>query len=394
MIEEIIGVGIKGQDVVLSELDKIQKKRDLVKQKSNLEMSLKTTGGGSDFARTISDVMTTAAQKSSRMKDIIPTTSDKVSSVASAIGQAVVKGNNQSSGGSTGSGDSGSGGGRGAAANRGIARGMQAIGSQDTSSLISALGTVSIMGTQVLAIPAAMANAAIMFKDKVKSAALIFEDSARTRSMSRGYAGEDRFLGRERSDISIAERRSVLEAIGSTYGKFSTQFSDSVKGLFGTGNKRFDVQQSTQIARGDFSGTGDVGFFLGKLSAGMQNLPPSMRQKLMPQLWSQLPDSERQVQSGELTGARSFNTGMDDMQRDQSARMYSMGAEQAKSIQRIQNQIDVGLSGAVSSMIGALNFLAGQIRSGGSAVPASAAPGSDSQRRSGVGGRRNMGGPP
>lgn len=246
---------------------------------------------------------------------------------------------------------------------------FQGAASLSTSGLISslgqALGETPFIGA-LFGVAATLGNAALTFKDKIKSAAADWADTLDAQNTASQWSrGDSQFLRagdqsrKGRSDISTAEQRGILETLGPQFGRFTTEFKDALHTLYNNGKQEnYDVRQTTALAQGNFESLGtDQGFFIQKLADSVRSLPPSARQAIMPQLWSQIPEEDRMKQSAQLTGMRTANVGFNDQDRMQSAAMLNAGSgmqanlQYASQIQGIQNSIDTGLASAASALI-------------------------------------------
>lgn len=341
---EILKLGIKGADLVFSTLKKIQ----LEKQKFAKAAQTRVSLGKSDAAPSGQDLAANryatgpAEAPGARPEPQTEDRSRREEKTAAERWQKVGQAANQV---------------------------FQGAASLSTSGLISslgqALGETPFIGA-LFGVAATLGNAALTFKDKIKSAAADWADTLDARNTASQWSrGDSQFLRagdqsrKGRADISTAEQRGIMEALGPQFGRFTTEFKDALHTLYNNGKQEnYDVRQTTALAQGNFESLGtDQGFFMQKLADSVRNLPPSARQAIMPQLWSQIPENDRMKQSAELTGMRTANVNFNDQDRLQSAAMLNAGSgmqanlQYASQIQGIQNSIDTGLAAAASALI-------------------------------------------
>jgi len=349
LITEILQLGIKGSDLVLRQLKQIQEIKKRVAQISNVRMAISTTKGvtGQELAenRPLSYTEPTKPPPKPDDKDSGKDKSEK-RDYAKEFRQSA----NQA---------------------------FQGAASLDTGALLAGLGNaLNLVSFGVSGVLATMGQAALTFKDKIKAAAQGYADTKDALNTAANYAGDEQFLRggdktpfKSRGDISTNEQRGIIEALGSQYGKFSLEFKDAVRTLYGTRDNPYDVKQTTAIAQGNFEALGtDQGFFMQKIANSLQNLPPSAKKELMPQLWTMIPDADRFKQND--AGIRATNTEFDDLNRQRESRLlYGESGKDmkrisnAKAIQETQNEIDQGLADAAGSLITALRDLSKKLRS-------------------------------
>jgi len=362
MVEEILKLGIKGSDIVASQLKKLQGEKKKFASPAQLRVSmgknLDQAPAGRDLAadRAAVGPLEPVKTEDRQSKETARAEKDaeQQSTTAAERWQKV-----------------------GQAANTIF----QGAASLSTSGLISslgqALGETPFIGA-LFGVAATIGNSALTFKDKIKQAAAGWEDTLQARNVASFYSrGDEQFLkfadrsGKGRSDISTGEQRAITETLGAQYGRFSADFREALNSLYGDRAKtgeRFDTRQTTSLAAGNFESLGtDQGFFLQKLSNSISSMPPSMRQSLMPQLFRMVSPEDRMTQSEPLTGIRSANASFDEQARGQDAAMLNAGngmaanLNYASQIQGIQNQIDAGLAAAASALVSGLDKIARSI---------------------------------
>lgn len=353
MVSEVLNLGIKGSDLVLRQLKQIQ-----ATKKKLTEMTTVRVGG----AMAVAAAMGSAATKLNEQVRSFREERKESEKPEKKEHEKIIGDKTQSV--------------------------LAGAGSLDTGGLISSLGNAFNMDTfGVSGAAATMANAALTFKDKIKQAAQSWADTQSAASNSRNFAGDPQFLRsmdntqfKSRRDISVGDQRGIVDALSSSYGKMSGEFKDSIRTLYGTRENPYDVKQTTALAQGNFESLGtDQGFFMQKIANSLQNLPPSAKQKLMPQLFSMIPDEDRAKQYD--YGERATTTAFEDQDRAQAGTMLSLrgangesAVSMAQSIQAIQNTIDTGLAGVMASLIGALSAASTKIREQAASTSAGARP--------------------
>lgn len=340
---EILKLGIKGADIIVSTLKKIQDAKTKFSKPATTRVSL----GKSDSAPSGADL---AQNRAATAPAEPPEKTESASDKKRAKEESTAAERWQKAG---------------QAANTIF----QGAASLSTSGLVSsigqALGNTPIVGA-LFGVAATLANSALTFKDKIKAASQDWADTADAQSTAAFWSGGDaQFLRggdasrKGRSDVSVAEQRGIMENLGPQFGRFTAEFRDALHTLYNNGKmQNYDVRQTTALASGNFESLGtDQGFFMQKLADSVRSLPPSARQAIMPQLWSQIPEGDRQTQSADLTRTRTDNVNFNDQDRLQSYSMLSAGngrvanVNYATEIQNIQNSIDTGLASAASALI-------------------------------------------
>lgn len=355
MISEVLQVGTKGADIVLKQLTKIQATKALLMKPAQVRVSL---GTKTDRAPSGRDLAENRRAEGPAEEPAKPEKKEKEKPMSEKTA---------------------------AETGRAIAQGAQTIfqgaASLSTSGLISslgqALGNIPIVGA-LFGVAATLGNSALTFKDKIKQAAQEWADTASAANTSTNYARDAQFLragdlaGRGRADISVNEQRGIVEALGSSYGRMSNEFKDAIRTLYrGPNGEAYDVRQATQVASGNFEALGtDQGFFMQKIANSLQNLPPSARQALMPDLFEMISknDPNEGLFRQNDVGIRGVNTQFDDQARAQAASMLNAGPGMAANvanavqIQGIQNSIDTGLASAAGALVDGLRKIADAIK--------------------------------
>lgn len=247
----------------------------------------------------------------------------------------------------------------------------------DTAGFLAGLGkSASLVTAGASELVATFGQATLALKDRIRESFRTVSETESIRKTAAYYTGEENFLRpdkanefKSRRDISRSEQREIIEALSSSYGRFSEDFRQQMQQFFGTSGKPYDVRQSTALAQGNFEALGtDQGFFMQKIASSIQNLPPSIKQKLMPQLLEMVPEQDRIQQTDYRL--REQQAAMEDMERQKAdvllfgtdeknrGEEFAMRARQMTQIQDLQNTIDTALAGAVGSLVENLRIAA------------------------------------
>lgn len=242
---------------------------------------------------------------------------------------------------------------------------------------------IPVIGTSIGEAMNSVIDAIVSFKDKIKQQSAIVADTADkrntvTNAFSSSVKGKtfDDFVGKEkysykdkkgktqtgtkskREDISKAEQAGIISSISGSMGKLTEEFQKEAGKLFTSedGKKKYDVSQSTALAQGNFGALGtDKGFFMQQISSGFSGLPPSMKQKLTGQMFSMITPEERDVQND--VKERSTQTAFDNLDRTQAEKYVGAGGKtgnnvaRALEIQEIVYSLDMKIAEQMSKAI-------------------------------------------
>lgn len=230
---------------------------------------------------------------------------------------------------------------------------------------IGLANAIPFVGTGIALAGQSIISAAEAFRANVENASRINFDTAeagsRISNIIQGSGGGN-FTGRV--DLDVNSQRALAEALGEKYGVVQKPLQEAIKELYRSDNGRaVDVNQAQALAQGQFSALGtDKGFFLQKIGDQLQGLPPSMRQAMTASLLENVKKEEQFKETS--TGARSAVTQFDTEQRDRARDIATApsAVENALAITRTLNTIDATLNGGFNSMINTLNALSTAIR--------------------------------
>jgi len=366
MIEEVLSLGVKGDDLVLSQLQKIQEQKERFERPANVSITAATGNtaqtpgqkqtpqaetkaqgifkGILDAVKGQKDALTKGLEKSQKKEEPSkeqPTTKpeDKKEETEKKKSNDSFKEVSQAA--------------KNAAQSLATLSAGNAL--RGVSGLIGAipgLGLVAEAGDAII-------TAAESFKANVENAARINLDTTESKSrignLIQGSGGSN-FTGRV--DLDINSQRALAETLGAKFGTVQKPLSDAIKELYKDQNGRgVDVTQAGQVASGNFAALGtDKGFFLQKIADQLGSLPPTLRQGIQAGLLSTVKKSEQDTEDKALTGARSTVTRFDTEQRGRAAGIVGQegAVDNALAITGTLNRIDVSLNNGFSKMVTAL----------------------------------------
>lgn len=358
MITELLNLGIKGSDLVLRQLKQIQEVKKRLSAITNVNVRGSSSGltSAAAIAGAVAGVAGSPLSRKSSEDD------EKINKKNAEA----MAGHFQNVGNSIANMDA-----------SGFAKSLVGM----TAGLTTMIAGLDPTGSaaRVVAATAQAANmtidAAVTFKDHVKASAQTFGDTMDAQQSAMRYTKDAQFLRggdntsfHSRRDISVNEQRGIIEAVGGKFGKMSEDFKQSLREVYGTRDKPYDVKESTDIATGNFAGLGtDKGFFMQKIADSMGNLPPSARQKMQESLMGMISDDDRTLQSADSTYARNTNTTFDDDTRTQAEGLVKLpgAVENAKAIQDLTNAIEMQMGNGINQLVTALRTLTDKIKKEG-----------------------------
>jgi len=331
----LVSLGLKGQNVVLSVMDKIQKKgKDLTKKKTTVPLAVKTvpdkdkkTTPGKDKKTTPGkDKKTTPEEKPEPGKRSPGKPSEKPAFVPGPSFSDQEKTNKRFS----------------AAVDKfhGGARDIASAASSldpaaTVSSITSAIGTslsgISVMGVSLGRLPegiAAIANSMLTMAksstDMAKQATAAFHQLTIRNAAAAHYGKQIT----EQGPLSRNERAMFIDAVSNSMGRIGKPLADEINKLIGTK----DTRALARVSAGDWESTGtDKGWMLGQISSSFQGLPPSMKQKLQAALLKNYSSEIQDMAPGQAAVQQSAAT-FANMEEDQTKRLYSKAAENMDSV--------------------------------------------------------------
>lgn len=366
MLESVINLGIKGSDLVASTLSKLQKQKQGLTKKTDVQLGSKSFGEKLKARREERKAerednvkLPTKADREQEAK-YDKTKSEKADNESKPEKPEKPKKEESDYGKNLKSELAGAKAQAISAIQQFNGTGLAQAGVKAVSSAIPVIGTA--IGEAFNSI----VDAVVAFKDKIKQqSAIVADTAAKNNDITNSLKGkkfEDMVKGRK--DISKSEQATIISSISGSMGKLSNDFQKAIGGLYQSedGKKKYDVAQSTSLAQGNFSALGnDKGFFMQQISSGFSGLPPSVKQKLTSQMFGMITPEERDVQND--YGNRSTQTAFDNLDRTQAEKYVGAGGAgnneaMALKIQDSMYKLDMKVAEGMSAMIQKVNNIA------------------------------------
>ena len=312
----LVTMGIKGQNVVLAQMDKIQKKgKNLSKSKTTVDLASKAAGKKSVTEKP-------AAEKATPGK---PSTEEKnenekykrsrkqenedekknTSKFREAVGRF----------------------GQGAQTIASSASSIDPVGmiSGMTSAIGTSLSGISILGFGIGRLPegiAAITNSMLtMAKNSVDMAK---QSTAAYHALATRNAAAEHYGGSitQSSSLSRNERAMFIDAVSGSMGKIQGPLAEQINDLIGSK----DTRALARAAAGDWESTGtDKGWMLGQISSGFQGLPPSIKQRIQASLLKNFSGEIQDMDSDRAMVQRN-NAKWEAQNEDHTQALYKLSA--------------------------------------------------------------------
>lgn len=213
-----------------------------------------------------------------------------------------------------------------------------------TSALGQSLSGISVLGVSLGRLPegiASIANSTLSMAknsiDMAKQATAAYHGL-----MTRNAAAET--YGREitkEGPLSRNERAMFIDAVSNSMGRIGKPLAEEINKLVNTK----DTRALARAGAGDWESTGtDKGWMLGQISSSFQGLPPSIKQKLQAALLKNY-SSEIQDMAPGQAGVQRSAAAFVNIEEDQTKRLYDKSAESAGSVTgAIQKMNDLQVS--------------------------------------------------
>ena len=323
----LVTLGVKGQNLVLSTMDKIRKSgKEISKSKTVVDLVAKAgkgaTGRGSperivEQERAENDkVKKTHRQEADEEKK----SQSKLRDTVGRFGQGV----------------------------QNFAAAASTVDPTATiSSITSAIGTslsgVSVLGVSLGRLPegiASIANSTMMMAknsvDMAESATMTYSALSARNTAAEHYGGAVQGGGMSRN-----ERAMFIDAVSGSMGRIQQPLADELNKLVGTK----DARALARVGAGDWESTGtDKGWMLGQVANSFQGLPPSIKQRLNASL---LRGNAGEIQdmSEDQAGARRNAAWFADTKEKQAETLYRRSTDNGET------------SDAVKGMVEKLNYM-------------------------------------
>ena len=346
----LVTLGMKGQNVVLAQMEKIRKgKKDLAK-KVNVNLTAKGGKGGAP-ATTPEKLYDQEKKENEKVKKTHKEESEREKKNTSAFKDAAGKF------------------GQGVQGFASAAASIDPIAAM--SSVTTAIGT-SLSGIEVLGVglgelPKGIAQIANSTLSMARNAFEMAKQATattyalKTRDAAAAHYGG----GIGQGQLSNQERAMLIDAVSSSMGRIKPELAGEINKLIGTK----DTRALARVAGGDWESTGeDRGWMLGQVMSGMGSLPPSVKQNIQASLLSRNADLIQNL-TGEQGAAQENAATFANMEEERSLNMYKKAAPggvldpNLKGIQSKLNTMEGAIYSAGLSMAETMNEVVDTIAS-------------------------------
>jgi hypothetical protein len=314
----LVTLGMKGQNVVLSTMEKIRKKgNDLIKKKT-VPLSVKDVPGKG--SKTTPE-KTAPDEKPAPQFGTFPDQEKN----NKRFGKATEKF------------------GDGVKNFAGAASSLDPVSA--ISSITSALGTslsgISVLGVSLGRLPEGIAAISNSMLSMAKNSADMAKQATTTyHALVTRNAAASRY-GKQVSEagpLSRNERAMFIDAVSSSMGIIHQPLADEINKLIGTK----DTRSLARVGAGDWESTGtDRGWMLGQMSSSFAGLPPSIKQKLQASLLKNYSGEIQDMTSDQAAAQRASAT-WQNMDEDQTAKLAER-APQAVGLAQKMNEMQLQL---------------------------------------------------
>ena len=361
----LVSLGLKGQNVVLSTMEKIRKKGgELTKKKKTVTLTAKFAAEKAAAKKELAEA--DGGKKSTAQAPKPGTASGAAPKPGTASGAAPKPGTasgaapleippSKSDKKFSAAVDKFSGGAKD------IASAASTLDPAATiSSVTSAVGT-SLSGLSFATISlgrlpegiAHMANAAMTMAknsvDMAKQATAAYHALATRNAAAEHYGGMV-----ETGPMSRNERAMFIDAVSNSMGRIQRPLAAEINKLVGTK----DTRALARVSAGDWESTGtDKGWMLGQISNSFQGLPPSIKQKMQAALLKNYSSEIQEMKPGPAEAqrkARSFA----DLEEDQTAKLASRNTEGALEMAKTFNDLQLKMFDGGLKLVKTVNTVA------------------------------------
>jgi len=341
----LVSLGMKGQDVILSTMDKIRKKGKDVTKKLTIPLAAKTVpakGGKTPekMPEEKSKPGKPSPKKPSKKSAARPGPESKPSDKPALIpgpSFSDQERNNKRFSGAIEKFDSGVRNFAGAASSLDPTAAISSV----TSALGTSLSGISVLGVSLGRLPegiAAIANSTLAMANNsvqmARQATAAFYQLT-TRNAAAAHYGE-RITAQ--GPLSRNERAMFIDAVSNSMGRIQQPLADEINKLIGTK----DTRALARVGAGDWESTGtDKGWMIGQVANSFVGLPPSVKQKLQASLLKNYSAEIQDMAPGQEGAQRQAAT-WQNMEEDQTAKLAER-APQAVGLARKMNDMQLQL---------------------------------------------------
>jgi hypothetical protein len=307
----LVTMGVKGQNVVLSQMEKIRKTgKSISKSKTVVDLVAKA-GKGAAAQGSPEKIVQQEKAENEKVKKTHKQESEEEKKTTSKFRETAGK-----------FGD-------------GVKNFASAASTLDPtatiSSVTSALGTslsgISILGVSLGRLPegiAAIASSTLSMAknsvDMAKQATAAFYALTTRNAAAEHYGGQVGGQGQ----LSHNERAMFIDAVSGSMGKIQAPLAAEINKLIG----KKDTRALARVGAGDWESTGtDKGWMIGQMMSGVQGLPPSIKQKIQASMLARNAGEIQDMAPGQA--GTQYNAGvLANKEEDQTERLYkkSLGA--------------------------------------------------------------------
>jgi hypothetical protein len=359
----LVSIGIKGQDVVLSTLDRVQKKKNSLtsdtgkislrtqskasrpsKQEKDSLQGGKTSGGIPDVEKSAKSFKTLTKDLnegdkklkqfskdikagSKEQKDSLKTEKEKKESALSRASKTAVGGASEIG---------------------------QGVAGMDSGAVVSG---VTSMLAKAGAVGMAVGAAAKIVTMGAKAGPEFAKASSKeayglsTRNSATSYYGGD-IRSKGQGLLSNNEMAQLVATVSGSFGKLQKPMTDVLSKYITSGKK--DTGALARVSAGDWRSTGtDKGFFLQKLADSFGDLPPSIAQKFQARLLEQNGGEIQNATAAQQT-TQGTTSGFENREEKQAMDLYKIALQSMQTMRDLneRNMADQRTLAAASVMLG------------------------------------------
>lgn len=326
--EYFVSLGIKGQNVVLSNIDKVKKKaNDLSKTKAFLDFGKSNIFKAMASGKSIAGMFGQVAKNQIYEKKLTPEEEKKkkedekntrqFSNGAKQFGNATKN-----------------------FANSAATFDPLTVVKSVTSSIGESLSGISILGNTLGNLPKGIAEVTNALVDMASGALQMAKQSAAAQygianrnETTTYYGGDKKEIGQ--SNLSNAQYSELIMQISGSYGKIQKP----MQGILNELVKEKNTEALGRVASGNWQSTGtDKGWMLQQISNQTAGLPPSIAQAIQTSLLKSNKDLIQE--KGSEKGAQGINAGFENEAENQTARMFELTSGNYSSFKEMNSNLN------------------------------------------------------
>lgn len=212
-----------------------------------------------------------------------------------------------------------------------------------TSALGTALSGISVATLSLGRLPEGIAHIANSMLSMAKNTIDMAKQATATfhqltiRNVTAEHYGKMITTDKNKSPLSKNERAMFIDMVSGSMGRIQQPLADEINKLIG----KKDTRALARVSAGDWESTGtDKGWILGQISNGFSGLMPSIRQKLQAELLKNYSGEIQDMTAGQRNVQR--NAGIfADIEEGQTERLYNKSAGNANITVAIKQMNDL-----------------------------------------------------